>query len=291
MEETALARVRCKAATIRLPQWQILFTSCQLSVVVLAFVLRTYHLGRLSLWYDEGVSWTFARLPLGQLLQTVEDRDLNPPLYPILLHFWIIVASSRAYALRFLSVIPGTLTVALTMALARRGFRQPVVVVLAGIFSGTSIFLIDYSQEARAYALATWFVLLATYALVPSSAQPERQWWVVYALALALALYSHYATVVFCTVHGVWMVITAWRKMKPYVVSSMVTALLFLPWLGAFLHQLAVVRAGPNIFWSGSISPFLAPGRALAAVWSRPGAFTDKDRQLIVTTAVVIGLL
>ncbi len=290
MGETTLARVRCRAKALVLPRWQVLFASCQVSVLIFAFILRTYHLGRLSLWYDEGVSWSFARVPLGQLLHKVEDYDLNPPLYPILLHFWIIVGGSRAYALRFLSVIPGTLTVALTMTLARRSFQQPVAMVLAGVFSGASIFLIDYSQEARAYALATWFVLLATYALVRGVAG-ESKWWVVYALGIALALYSHYATVVFCPVHGLWVMVTARRKIRPYMVSSMVAALLFLPWLEVFLHQLAVVHAGSNIFWSGTVSPFLAPGRALAAIWSRPGAFSGEDRQLVVVTAAVIGVL
>ncbi|MBP7601091.1 MAG: hypothetical protein KA750_07085, partial [Thermoflexales bacterium] len=51
-----------------------------LGALLLAFGLRANQLSAQSLWFDEGWSWTLARMPLGDMvMMTAGDR--SPALY------------------------------------------------------------------------------------------------------------------------------------------------------------------------------------------------------------------
>ena len=79
---------------------------------MLAFALRVYRLPAQSLWYDEGVSWYLTRMSWPALTVWTAN-DIQPPLYYYLLWLWVRLAGSSEYALRFLSVFFGTLTLPL----------------------------------------------------------------------------------------------------------------------------------------------------------------------------------
>jgi len=81
--------------------------------LLLAFLLRTYELGAQSLWFDEGHSVWVAR---GNILGLLAERgrwEIHPPFYFYLLRHWMQIAGQSEYAVRFLSVMCGLLTVAL----------------------------------------------------------------------------------------------------------------------------------------------------------------------------------
>ena len=55
-------------------------------ILVAALFLRLLMLGRESLWLDEIASWMFASKDLQHVLRS---EPTNPPLYYLLLHFWM----------------------------------------------------------------------------------------------------------------------------------------------------------------------------------------------------------
>ena len=73
---------------------QSVVTLLLLLLILLAFGLRVFALERQSMWSDEGLSYYRATLPTAEVLKGlividgVETRDTNPPLYFLLLHFW-----------------------------------------------------------------------------------------------------------------------------------------------------------------------------------------------------------
>jgi len=65
-------------------------------LVFLAFTLRIARLDHQSFWYDEGQSYYFAHQDsLEAMLGVISDSD-HPPLYFILLYFWMSVAEPLA---------------------------------------------------------------------------------------------------------------------------------------------------------------------------------------------------
>ena len=73
--------------------------------VILAAVLLTLVDNETPLWLDETLSVNIARLPLTKIPQAL-SHDGAPPLYYVLLHFWIRVFGDGDVAVRALADIP-----------------------------------------------------------------------------------------------------------------------------------------------------------------------------------------
>lgn len=134
--------------------------------------LRVWTIGQKGLWLDEAFSVWVATQPLGPLLAFVAQIDQHPPLYYLLLHFWIALVGDGPAAVRLLSALLSTLTIPATFCLGRRLFG-PTVGLLAALILALSPFHVRFAQETRMYALlalnATLALLALTYVLRESS--------------------------------------------------------------------------------------------------------------------------
>src|ERR687885_209843 len=146
-----------------------------IGIHLLAWALRLAHLGSMSIWWDESLSYTRALQDIPTILsnvipiQGILTRDLHPPLYFVLLHFAVLAFGVSEFALRVLSTFANVLTVALLYPVAQRIARAGrirgarIIGVLAAFFAALSPFYVWYSQEARPYALVLFWSLLAVY--------------------------------------------------------------------------------------------------------------------------------
>ncbi len=260
-----------------------------MAIITTGWGLRVWHLGEPSLWFDEGVSWDLATRSVGGLLAGLQSADFNPPLYPLLLHFWIPAAGQSEYALRWPSAACSLLTVPLAWSVARRcGAPIPAAIAAAGLAS-MSIFLTDYAQEARAYTLAAALCLLSAYALlrIVDRRSPLVTWGTTYAVASAAAALSHYAVLLLIPAHLVFIVARQPSRRSLAAAGFLVFGgVLAASWLPSALAQLAVMRSNPD-FWPGSISPWLAPEGAIAAIASRPLAFSEQPHVVVAIAGSV----
>ena len=97
-----------------------------LILLLVAFALRVFRLDFQGLWYDEAFSVYLAHFSLADITARTA-ADIQPPLYYYLLHFWIVLAGDREFALRFFSLFFGVLTVPLMFVTARRLFADRAV--------------------------------------------------------------------------------------------------------------------------------------------------------------------
>ena len=88
-------------------------------ILWLGFLLRLYHLGADSLWYDETVSALLASKPLAAMWAHTA-RDIHPPLYYALLHAWRQAAGHSEFALGFFSLWFGIAIIPLAAHLGRQ---------------------------------------------------------------------------------------------------------------------------------------------------------------------------
>ncbi|MEP7199138.1 MAG: glycosyltransferase family 39 protein, partial [Chloroflexota bacterium] len=128
-------------------------------ILLAAFALRVFQLGAQSLWYDEAVSLFIAQKPIPDLIAHTAS-DIHPPLYYILLHFWLAVAGTSEFAAAFFSLFFGVLLVALGCRMARDWFGAYVGVVAAFLIAVSS-FNLWYAQEVRMYTLVGCMALLS----------------------------------------------------------------------------------------------------------------------------------
>src|SRR4051812_1269099 len=79
------------------------------ALVVVSLLLRTTQLG-IGFWIDEGLSVGIADRPLGDIPEALR-KDGSPPLYYMLLHFWLDLAGDSEAGVRALSLLFALLAV------------------------------------------------------------------------------------------------------------------------------------------------------------------------------------
>ena len=75
-------------------------------ILFFGLFLRVYALGSESIWQDEGFSVSVAHMNLSELIATTA-ADVHPPLYYLLLHYWISIFGDSEFSCRFLSALFG----------------------------------------------------------------------------------------------------------------------------------------------------------------------------------------
>ena len=213
--------------------------------VIYCLLVRLW--GPRGLWLDEAQSVAIARLPLsgghGITLSQALKQDGSPPLYYLLLHWWIALFGQGDRTVRGLSFVLNIACIPPLLMLARRviGRRAAWVAVLAFV---TSPFAAYYASETRMYSLLVLLALLGALALERTLRAPC--WWSVLGLSLAsvaVAL-THYWSLYSLITVAIFLIIGCWRANAQHrrgcalALAGLVGgAILFIPWLPTFLYQ------------------------------------------------------
>lgn len=218
-----------------------------LGVGLLALALRLYGIAAESLWLDEATSLMLARMSIPTLVEWTA-LDIHPPLYYILLHFWIALGESEAI-IRGLSLLAGMLNVLVIYDLGRTLFDGRTG-LLSAILLALAPFHIWYSQEARMYAWIT--LLVSSSILLAIKAWRGRHWirWAGYVLVTTAALYTHYYAVFAILLENLFFLyLLALRRVDRmffwrWAAAQVAIFVLFLPWFPTFLLPITVGGGG-----------------------------------------------
>jgi uncharacterized membrane protein len=246
-----------------------------LAIILLAFVLRVYRLGHQSLWDDEAKSVWVSSWSVTEILVEQSQHE-HPPLHYLLLHFWMPLAGESEFAVRFVSLFFGLLSVPTIYKLGK-ALGDSRLGLLAAFMAAISPFWVYFSQETRMYTTATFFSLSAVHffaRLLRSHRKliGDRRrglgLWLGYILTTLCSLYSHYFALFAIVVENLFLA-ALWRRYRPLIKSwalaQIGVALLFLPWLafmavGVISLEISqperTILIGPN-----------APAYGLIATW------------------------
>jgi len=182
-----------------------------IGLVVLGAAIRFSTLGEQSFWYDEAVTHGIVGGSLGHVLHQVPQTESTPWLYYVLLWCWAQVFGAGEVGLRSFSALCGTLTIPVVWAVGRR-LASERIGLIAGLLTAVNPFLFWYSQEARVYSLLLLLSALSLLALVRALEQPSRQRLLVWGIAAAAALASHYFAVFVLVPEGIWLLVALHRR-------------------------------------------------------------------------------
>ena len=136
-----------------------------ITITVIGGLLRVFALGNKGLWLDETFSVWMASHSVAEMLQWIVRIDQHPPLYYLLLHYWIALNGGTPYYVRLLSVLFGAGTIPIIYLIGKR-MSGVVMGLVAAVFLALSLFNIYFAQETRMYTLLTFNAAVAIYALV-----------------------------------------------------------------------------------------------------------------------------
>lgn len=275
-------------------------------IVLLAFGLRAYQLDGQSLRGDEAASATYATFPLQKIIAISHTVDPHPPTFYLGLHSWEQLAGVSEFAVRFWTLIPAVLAVALIFSAVKQMVGRTEGLIAAA-FLAINSFHIWHSQDLRSY---TWLLLLG---LVSSLAlwraiHERRRAWGWYGASLIILLYLHYYSVFIVAFQITWAIWWGWRSRRWQFLHKMALALavaggVFLPWLayswqfvGSFTGDfspaspLSVLVRGLRTFSGGIVAhpPQPSPWTAAAILLASAGAAGNWRKH---RTAVIFFLL
>ncbi len=211
-------------------------------VVVAGVVLRFWT--RSALWLDEALTVDIARLPLHEIPSYLK-RDGAPPLFYVLLHFWMGFFGTSREAVRALSGVLSVATLPVAWVAGRRyGGRTVAWVTLALLASAP--FAVYYATEGRMYSLVMFLTACGFVAVGRALERPRPGNLIAVAVVGAALLYSQYWALYLLGALGVWLLWQAWRgrpeqrhNARWVVGALLVSALAFVPWVPIFLYQSA----------------------------------------------------
>ena len=117
------------------------------AITLIGGLLRVFQLGTKGMWLDETFSVWLANQGVGDMLQWIVKIDQHPPLYYLLLHYWVALYGDTPYAARLLSVLFGTATIPIMYLIGKR-LSGPVMGSAAAVLLAFSPFNIFYAQES-----------------------------------------------------------------------------------------------------------------------------------------------
>lgn len=221
-------------------------------VVALGVVLR--FLTTSPLWLDEAMTVNIASLPVDELGEALR-HDGSPPLYYMLLHFWMRVFGSGDLAVRALSGVIAVATLPLAWRAGRRVGGSSVGWITV-LLLASSPFAIRYATEARMYSLVQLLVFAGYLAVHRAFERPSLGRLAAVAVLAALLLLTHYWSLYLLGAVAALLIVlarrgagkAAWRVMAALAVGGM----LFLPWLPSFAYQ----TANTGTPWGTPANPF-----------------------------------
>jgi mannosyltransferase len=127
----------------------------------LAFALRLHALDARPLWWDEGLTLTFAFLPPAENAAFARlTADVNPPLYRWLVGGLTSLVGVTVFTTRLVTVYASLIVVAAVYGLVNRLLGRATAVITT-LLLAISPFHIYYAQEAKGYALTAAAVLVS----------------------------------------------------------------------------------------------------------------------------------
>lgn len=244
-------------------------------IVSVGFALRFYVLDNWSLWIDEIYTITFrASMPVRELL--VIPYDPHPPLYFLLLHYWMDIFGQTAFVARSFSLLFSLLGIIAMFYLGYELYDDKTGLFAALLFA-TSTLQIHFGRTVRMYSLFIFLSLVSWYFFARLH-ERSRGLSAVYLVSTVALLYTHIYAVFVVAGQYVYMVLSEenngltyrfWAKLQAVVLTA------YSPWmyiLGKQVFEMVLgTKGGVAIEWIPA--PSLALLRDTALIYGNFPSF------------------
>ncbi len=231
--------------------------------VIVAVLLRVWNLDYLSLRLDEAQSiWQASHTT--KFIFEYMVKNVHLPLHNTLLHFWIRLFGTSTFAVRFMSLIPGVLSIPALYLLSKEliGKNKSYMTVAIGVFSPIWVW---YSREIRMYTLLILLSILSYLFFTRILKKGGIGSYFLYVVVNILGMYTHYFFSLVLIVQVAYFILgflyhslrfaqeNYFKKFVLLVVSGVILLGAFEPWLSTLIKgygsgSLAPVLPKPNPF-------------------------------------------
>lgn len=203
-------------------------------ILLLATFVRLNGIIAQSLWIDEGFTWNLTQY---SDMFAILSRDVHPPLYFIMIDWWVELAGTSELALRYFSLLPSILSVVMVYKIARelnyqRGSFELAIPLIAAVIMAVAEAETFLSQEARSYTWHVLFACISMWGFLRWSRQSRRHYLGIWMLATIALIYTFYLGAFIGVVQGLYVLLFLRGRKRIIAISALVIcALSLLPWL------------------------------------------------------------
>lgn len=208
-------------------------------LLAINLIIKALFLGNGSLGGDEPFTVFYSQADFSTFAAMMQDEN-NPPLYFILLHFWIKLFGISVVSVRILPLIFSSLTVVFIYKLGQK-FLNVRVALLASLLFTFSNFHTFFAHETRVYPLFTLLTTISMYSFLSLAGNKGgRKHFISLLFSNTLLIYSHFLGffVILAQVIAV-VFIRDFRKaiLKKYCFICLLTFVLYLPYLRLLISR------------------------------------------------------
>jgi len=219
-----------------------------LGLTFLAASLRFYHIGANSLWVDEVLTARAVELPFSDILRNAIRENSVPPLFFWACHLIVRAVGESEASLRFISALGGSLTIPIFFLLMREITAGPMAACLSACLLAVNPLHVWFSQEARPYALMTFFGCLSLLFLARGLRKETLADWFGCVAGLTSAFMAHTLGLIFVVAAWCWLALRKNKAsdLRAFGAVTLVFALCAAPFLIAIGSRKAVSHAPPR---------------------------------------------
>lgn len=155
--------------------------------------------------------------------------------------FWVQWFANSVAVTRSLAALFSLLALPCIYWLCLELFNSSLVGWVAVALLAVTPFHVLYAQEAREYSLWTLTILLSSATLLRAMRLKTKLSWGMYAVTVALGLYTFVFSGLVSIAHGVYVIATEnfrlTKRVIAYLLASLVEILAFTPWVVVILSQ------------------------------------------------------
>ena len=193
-----------------------------------------------SIWLDESFSLRWSVLPFSSFIKRIQ-LDVCP-LYLFLMRIVLTLTGESLLAAKLFSAVALFLIFMLAATFVRKNFGLKSMTFM-GLFLISMPMLMSRAVEVRMYTWAFLWVILSCaqmYYLVTD--KNTKKHWILFTIFSLAGCYTHYFAVLSLVVLYVGLFVfyvftKNWKEFKSWLICSVVTVLVYLPWVPNILSQ------------------------------------------------------
>jgi uncharacterized membrane protein len=213
-----------------------------IGILLLGLFVRVYSISGQSYWYDEGSTLIMAQLNPLHIVSEAASREFHPPVYYLVLHYWINLFGTSELSARLLSAILGFLSLLLMYSAGKVLFDKKVA-LLSSLLLALSVFHVEYSQEVRSYSLMAFLTLLSFYFFLKLFTEKSLRASIGYCVSSVILMYTHVYGLFIIASQNIFFLLQHFSARDKtisagkWVLLQAILLILFLPWLNPLLDQ------------------------------------------------------
>jgi len=231
-----------------------------LSLTVIGFFLRFYHISFNSLWLDEATTLNFSKPGFLAIWNISRTADFHPPLFHWIEHIMLIFGQSE-FVLRAVPALLGVLTIPVLYLIGKEFHSRDVGLIAAALLT-FSPFALYYSQEAYSYSLVLFAFSIVILFYLLALRTDKICCWVLFGITSAIAFWTHYYVFVGLGViylHAIFSLRERLKKglseAKHLLTALSITIILVLPLLFIVGERFFTLTGSPPTY--GVLGPLL----------------------------------